>query len=217
MFCFLTIFQAISYSWVYGMPTMKTAWTKNKMTRDKENLAGAEGKGGLVAFQRPHLQAQGFDGAHSSPLNRTYWLEEKPDLSMFGEKNQDLHPLLSQRSRTPAATEGPADMSEKSTRSRARNPPLWALHFFPLLQKVAHIFSLKQLSLSRKEPAVMSLGGISYTHVKAQKLQEGAVMRSIANGWPGFRSLGWRTCRAGALTHPTEADYVNPAQIPKSI
>lgn len=175
------------------------------------------GQGGVGSLPKTTPSGPGLWWSTLFPLEQDILVGRETRFKHVWGKKQDLHPLLSQCSRTTAATEGPADMSEKSTRSHARNPPLWALHFFPLLQKVAHIFSLKQLSLSRKEPAVMSLGGISYTHAKAQKLQEGAVMRSIANGWPGFRSLGWRTCRAGALTHPTEADYVNPAQIPKSI
>lgn len=66
--------------------------------------------------------------------------------------------------------------------------PLLALPSFhlsfqlPFLQKVARIFSLKQLSLTKKEPAIVSLGGITYVQAKAQKQQERAVTGSTAKG-----------------------------------
>lgn len=193
-------------------------------------LAGAEGKGRLVAFQRPYLQAhlpqaQGFTGVNSPPLNITYWLEEKPDLNVFGKK-QEPHSLLSQHSRITAPTQGTMGKNEKSTRSHARNVPLLALpsfHFsfqLPFLQKVALIFHGSSFPCQKRSQQWCPWE-VSHTHTEKHRapstrgeLSWGAQQM----GHQSFLCLGW-TCRAGALPpHPAEAEpHMNPVQVPESI
>lgn len=176
------------------MPTIKTARTKNGTIWNKEQLAGAEGKGRLVAFQRPclraHLpQAQGFTGVNSPPLNSTYWLEEKPDLNVFGKK-RELHSLLSQCSRITAPTQGTMGKNEKSTRSHARNTPLLALpsfHFsfqLPFLQKLLAFFHGSSFPCQKRSQQWCPWEVSHTRNAKAQKHQEGAVTGSTANGSP---------------------------------
>jgi len=104
----LRIFKpSVNSKWGYGVPTIKTARTKNGTIRDKEMLAGREGSGSLVAFQGPavqaHLtQAQCFAGVNSATTQHT--LDGRGTSPKRVWKKQDSHSLLSQHSRMTALT-----------------------------------------------------------------------------------------------------------------
>lgn len=160
----------------------------------------------MVAFQRPgtqtHLtQAQGFTGMNC-PTAR-HILVGRGTRSKPVWKKQDLHSLLSQPSRMTAPTRGTTDKNEKSTMLEEYG--LINTDFFPLFlpipispESCLHFFSQKQ---SKKEPAAASLGGITYTHSKAQNHQEGLSLGAPQMGHQCVFCSGQRAGRTAAF-HP---------------